>query len=224
MKASVSFLGLYSYDPTIFDDLQLPIDIDRETLVNNLLVQTAELEVMQPDPGIFKIVLGWFSRKRLPQWQRVAEAYGIYYRKDADIDLTIIRMPDLQRAETRTPNLEYSETRTPDLTTVGENNGADTSTIRRAGFNSENLETSEQTTTELGTGNSVHSTGTEQTGRTETGSEHREAVEMGTDTHVTNGRRQPVPDLIARELELAKSDVMEYIISDIRRNFCLLVY
>lgn len=224
MQASVSFMGLYSYDSSIFDELQLPDGIDRETLLNNLMVETAELEVLQPDPGIIKIVLGWFSRKRLPQWQRVARAYGLDYRMDSDTDLTITRTPDLLRDETRTPNLEYSETRTPDLTTVGENNGADTSTIRRAGFNSENLETSEQTTTELGTGNSIHSSGTEQTDRTETGSEHRQASETGSDTHETIGRRQPVPDLIARELELAKSDVMEYIITDIRRNFCLLVY
>lgn len=224
MQASVSFMGLYSYDPTIFDDLQLPSGIDRETLLNNLMVETAELEVVQPDPGIVKIVLGWFSRKRLPQWQRVADAYGLDYRMDADTDLTITRTPDLQREETRTPELEYSETRTPDLTTVGENNGSDTSTIRRAGFNSEDLETSEQTTTELGTGNSIHSTGTETTERSETGSEHRQATETGNEKHETIGRRKPVPDLIARELELARSDVMEYIISDIRRNFCLLVY
>lgn len=224
MQASVSFLGLYSYDPSIFDDLQLPSGIDRETLINNLMAGTAELEVMQPDPGIIKVVLGWFSRKRLPQWQRVADAYGLDYRIDADTDLTITRTPDLQRDETRTPNLKYSEIRTPDLTTTGENNGADTSTIRRAGFNSEDLETSEQTTTELGTGNSIHSSGTETTERSETGSERRQASETGSDKHVTIGRRQPVPDLIARELELARSDVMEYIISDIRRNFCLLVY
>ena len=224
MQASVSFLGLYSYDPTIFNDLQLPSGIDRETMLNNLMVETAELEVMQPDPGIIKIVLGWFSRKRLPQWQRVADAYGLDYRMDADTDLTITRTPDLQRDETRTPNLEYRETRTPDLTTTGENNGADTSTIRRAGFNSEDLETSEQTTTELGTGNSIHSSGTEKTDRSETGSERRQASETGSDKHETIGRQQPVPDLIARELEIARSDVMEYIISDIRRNFCLLVY
>ena len=224
MQASVSFMGLYSYDPTIFDEVQLPSGIDRETLINNLMAETAELEVLQPDPVIIKTVLGWFSRKRLPQWQRVADAYGLDYRMDADTDLTITRTPDLQRDEIRTPNLEYSETRTPDLTTVGENNGADTSTIRRAGFNSEDLETSEQTTTELGTGNSIHSSGTEKTERAETGSERRQASETGSDKHATIGRRQPVPDLIARELELAKSDVMEYIIRDIRHNFCILVY
>ena len=46
MQASVSFMGLYSYDPTIFDDVQIPSGIDRETLLNNLMVETAELEVL----------------------------------------------------------------------------------------------------------------------------------------------------------------------------------
>lgn len=224
MRASISFLGLYSYDPTIFKELQVPSGIDKDLLCNNLMAETAELEVLQPDPEIIRTVLGWFSRRRLPQWERVARAYGLNYRMDTDTELTITRTPDLQHDETRTPSLEYSETRTPDLTTSGANNGADTTTIRRSAFNSGDLETAEQTTTELGTGNSIHSSGTEKTERSETGSERRQATETGNEKHETFGRRQPVPDLIARELELARSDVMEYIISDIRRNFCLLVY
>ena len=66
MQASVSFMGLYSYDQSIFDEVQLPDGIDRETLLNNLMVETAEFEVLQPDPGMIKIILGWCSRKLLP--------------------------------------------------------------------------------------------------------------------------------------------------------------
>ena len=204
MHGTVSFLGLYNYDRTIFDDLTVPAGIDKNLVQNTLMMETADLEVMQPDPVIMRQVLGWFSQRRLDAWTRVYTALSSKYQADTDVEVT----------ETRTPNLSYNETRTPDLTTTGQNNGADTTTTKRAGFNAGNLETAEQMETSLGTGNTIHSTGNETTDRTETGSE----------TKTTTGRHQAAQDLISKELQLAMTDTVEYIVKDIRRNFCLLVY
>ena len=204
MHGTVSFLGLYNYDRTIFDDLTVPAGIDKTIVQNTLMMETADLEVLQPDPVIMRQVLGWFSQRRLDAWTRVYTALSSKYQADTDVEVT----------ETRTPDLSYNETRTPDLTTTGQNNGADTTTTKRAGFNAGNLETAEQMETSLGTGNTIHSTGNETTDRTETGSE----------TKTTTGRHQAAQDLIAKELQLAMTDTVEYIVKDIRRNFCLLVY
>lgn len=204
MHATVSFLGLYNYDNTIFDDLQVPAGVDKTLVQNTLMLETADLEVLQPDPVIMRKVLGWFSQRRLDAWTRVYTALSSKYQADTDVEVT----------ETRTPDLSYKKTRTPDLTTTGQNNGADTTTTKRAGFNAGNLETAEQMETSLGTGNTIHSTGNETTDRTETGSE----------TKTTTGRHQAAQDLIAKELQLAMTDTVEYIVKDIRRNFCLLVY
>lgn len=204
MHGTVSFLGLYNYDNTIFDDLQVPAGVDKTLVQNTLMMDTADLEVMQPDPVIMRQVLGWFSQRRLDAWTRVYTALSSKYQADTDEEVT----------ETRTPDLSYNETRTPDLTTTGQNTGADTTTTKRAGFNAGNLETAEQMETSLGTGNTIHSTGNETTDRTETGSE----------TKTTTGRHQAAQDLISKELQLAMTDTVEYIVKDIRRNFCLLVY
>lgn len=204
MHGTVSFLGLYNHDNTIFDDLTVPAGIDKNLVQNTLMMETADLEVLQPDPVIMRQVLGWFSQRRLDAWTRVYTALSSKYQADTDVEVT----------ETRTPNLSYNETRTPDLTTTGQNNGADTTTTKRAGFNAGNLETAEQMETSLGTGNTIHSTGNETTDRTETGSE----------TKTTTGRHQAAQDLISKELQLAMTDMVEYIVKDIRRNFCLLVY
>ena len=204
MHGTVSFLGLYNYDRTIFDDLTVPAGIDKTIVQNTLMMETADLEVMQPDPVIMRQVLGWFSQRRLDAWTRVYTALSSKYQADTDVEVT----------ETRTPDLSYNETRTPDLTTTGQNTGADTTTTKRAGFNAGNLETAEQMETSLGTGNTIHSTGNETTDRTETGSE----------TKTTTGSHQAAQDLISKELQLAMTDTVEYIVKDIRRNFCLLVY
>ena len=204
MHGTVSFLGLYNYDNTIFDDLTVPAGIDKNLVQNTLMMETADLEVMQPDPVIMRQVLGWFSARRLDAWTRVYTALSSKYQADTDVEVT----------ETRTPDLSYNETRTPDLTTTGQNTGADTTTTKRAGFNAGNLETAEQMETSLGTGNTIHSTGNETTDRKETGYE----------TKTTTGRNQAAQDLISKELQLAMTDTVEYIVKDIRRNFCLLVY
>lgn len=185
MHATLSFLGMYNYDDTLFDELELPTVIDKQSVINNLLLETAELEVMISSPPVMKQALGFYSHKRLSMWTKMAAAFTEQY----------------QLVQTITD----SETRTPNLTTTGQNNGSDTSTTSRTGFNSNDWEQAEKVETSLGTGNTIHSTGTETTEKTRT------------DTG-------PMMERIMDQLELAKSDAIGYIINDIKRQFCLLVY
>ena len=48
--ATMSVMGLYNYNPHMFDNMTLPDGVDRDTLVFNLVVECAELEVLIPDP------------------------------------------------------------------------------------------------------------------------------------------------------------------------------
>ena len=68
----LSLLGLYRYDPSILDELVLPDAVDRSDLIDNLLVETAELEIIYPEPEIMRQIIGSWSRARLTVWNRVA--------------------------------------------------------------------------------------------------------------------------------------------------------
>ena len=70
-SATMSPLGLYNWDDTIFDLMQLPEEMDRQTLIDNLLAETAELEVLYTNPVIFKNLVGVWSRKQLDVWNRL---------------------------------------------------------------------------------------------------------------------------------------------------------
>ena len=72
MKSWLSFLGMYQYDPTIFDELVLPAEVVKSDLITNLLVETAELEVIYPEPEIMRQIIGSWSRTQLHTWERVA--------------------------------------------------------------------------------------------------------------------------------------------------------
>lgn len=69
--ATMSPLGLYRWDDTIFDLMQIPSALDKPTLIDNLLSETAELEVLYPNPVVFKNLVGVWSAKQLDIWNRL---------------------------------------------------------------------------------------------------------------------------------------------------------
>ena len=68
---NLSPLGLYNWDSTIFDLMQIPSELDKDTLVQNLLTETAELEVLYPNPVVFKNLVGVWSAKQIDIWRRL---------------------------------------------------------------------------------------------------------------------------------------------------------
>ena len=68
---TMSPLGLYRWDDTIFDLMQIPSALDKPTLIDNLLTETAELEVLYPNPVVFKNLVGVWSAKQLDIWNRL---------------------------------------------------------------------------------------------------------------------------------------------------------
>lgn len=68
---NLSPLGLYNWDQTVFDLMQIPEALDKDTLVDNLLAETAELEVLYPNPVVFKNLVGVWSAKQLDIWNRL---------------------------------------------------------------------------------------------------------------------------------------------------------
>lgn len=77
--AFLSAAGLYSYDPTIFDDLQLPEGVDRDALVFDILAETAELEVIYPHPLFFREAVKAWSGKNQRAWNRLFATESVEY-------------------------------------------------------------------------------------------------------------------------------------------------
>ena len=69
--ANLSPMGLLNWDNTIFDLMQIPSQLNRDTLINNILAETMELEVLYPNPTVFKNLLGVWSAKQIDVWNRL---------------------------------------------------------------------------------------------------------------------------------------------------------
>lgn len=85
MSDTLSLLGLYTWDNTIFDDMVLPEEIDKTDFVDNLLMETAELEILYPDSDFMKKAIRSWSNIRIHTWQRVARV--LYENYDPFINI-----------------------------------------------------------------------------------------------------------------------------------------
>lgn len=68
---NLSPLGLYQWDNTIFNLMEIPEELDRNTLIDNILMETAELEVLYPNPTVFKNLVGIWSNKQVGIWEKL---------------------------------------------------------------------------------------------------------------------------------------------------------
>ena len=229
MHATLSFNGLLAGYPELFEDLKVPGSVSKEAVCNQLLFDTLELEVLYADGPTMRRALGVYSETMLPSWTRYAEALGLEYDALASDDRT--RTTDHAGTSggtiNRTNGVKGTTTRAPNLTTTGQNNGSDSTTRDVTGFDSGTLQTAERSTTALGTGNTITSSGTDTTttDQTTTDNNTSELHNGYNDTVTEKGRAGRDPqDLITKELTLAMENAVHKIVTDIRANFCLLVY
>ena len=167
-RASLSIAGLYSWDEHIFDLLQLPAGVNRTTIIDNILLECAELTVIYPDWNFMRRAIGSWSTKELPIWDKVYNLEHLEYnpienydRYEDEVENTAEKGAGTRQqsannsrvnAETRTEaNETESEGRTLNLN-QHINMNADTAngnTINKvAGYNTSGTDTqSEQNTT-----------------------------------------------------------------------------
>lgn len=238
MRATVDLIGMYNYDNTLLDLMQIPEDIDRATLIDNLLMESAEQEILYSNLGFLKQAIGSWSAKQLPIWQHLLETtkydYNPIWNKDGTVTETETR--DLKGSEKvkdetdRVDNLTDKNTR--DFEDKETRNLENNSLNSVYGFNSSDAAPANQDNVkDTGTDTIEHS-GTDtmdHTGRqdidrnlqrdtTDTGTVKHERIEQG------NIGLTSTQDLISQERQIALFNVMDVIIKDFIKRFCLAVY
>lgn len=126
----LSVLGLYQIDKTLFNELVIPNELEKETLINNILIDCAELEVLYPNPNILKSAIGFWSKSRIKSWNDmkdvlIVENYRPFInleRKEKGYDL-----------ETRDLNTKGTESL--NSKTIGTNDSTTNSTTNSSGTN-----------------------------------------------------------------------------------------
>ena len=129
----LSVMGLYQYDPTMFDTLHLPEELNKETLIGNILLECAELETFISDPAVLKEAIGYWSNKNLDNWQHIYDVmvkeYDPLWNKDGTYTETETR--NLASSGTSTGSVSAFNTSTFQNQSRQDASGTDTGTITR---------------------------------------------------------------------------------------------
>lgn len=232
--AILSILGMYDYDQTIFDGLQLPTaaDItdeadkvsdpwipDKQEFVEYLCMECAELELLYPSaPTLSKMVSIW-SKARQPVWNALYNTllykYNPIWNKDGFY--------------TETRNLSGSDLRTPDLTTLDTGEVINMETAHTGdvkhnvtGYDANTYSPDVQDVNDTKDTTNGRSANT----RKETGTDQHKTTDTGTITREESGNIgvTMTQEMIERQRDVVMFNLYDVIVQEFKNRFCLMLY
>ena len=206
MPATLSILGLYQYDPGIFNDLQVPGGVDKATVIDNILYTCAEFEILYPDPLFMRTAIAAWSRANQLVWDHLYSTTLYNYDPIANYDRTETYNDVItdDGSSTRTPN-------TTDEITHG-------MTVTQAQNSFENAGMVDAIKSTDGGKDTTTHTGTD---KIETGNERTisHSARMYGNIGVTTTQQ-----MIEQEREIAEFNIYNRICDDFKMRFCLMIY
>ena len=114
----MDLIGLYNYDQTLLDSLTLPEDLEdkRDTIKNNILLETAERELIYPDATFLKYAIGVWSAKQSPIWEELYKTTQYEYNPIWNVDGTVVEDRDLEGTDYLTDDHTTTRTHTDTIT------------------------------------------------------------------------------------------------------------
>ena len=226
MQAKITILSLYQWDNNLFNLLQLPEGIDKESLVSLLVTKCATLEILYPNPEVMKNLIGLWSIQSQYTWNKLLATITAEYNPIDNYDRTETR--------TNTFSAEGSSTDGGKDTTTSTDSGEDSqeiegvSTLQVAGFNTpsgasslvdkEKNSNDASTTTTYGKENETETT----YGRTNNNTYDK------TETETIRARGNigtvTTQSMLEAERQIALFNIYDEIINDFKRRYCILVY
>lgn len=254
MGSTLSIMGLYNYDNTIFDLMQFPDGFTAEqkkTVIDNILVDCAEFEFLYPAPEVAKGIIGIWSSKEKPYWTRIYKAsqeeYNPIenYRRTEEEDTGNSLEEKHSGTDTSRVSGSSSLSRTGSENTSGNStvtdreSGTDTTTNKIVGYDSGTLVDHDSSSTTYGHTNTETSnafnTITHNTTDTNSGTSQNDIVHGEKINHTGSVNRKLLAygnigvttsqEMLTQEMEVAKIiQVIPIIIESFKNRFCLLVY
>lgn len=226
-RATMSIWGMYDYDNTLFDNLHLPTGVDADEVKNNILIETAELQVLYPDFGFFKWAIGEWSDKELPVWEKILEMQNANYNPIENYDRYDTEVESADRAKENVKNDVVATTNSAKSKTVNNDINTSTNLEKVAGFNTDTLGVNSQNTA------SNSDTGESDVSGESTGASTQNTSDKGNETenrvkslHSHGNIGVTTVAQMMREFAevLPTVNTVTFIVESFKRRFCLLVY
>ena len=243
-------IGLYNWDPSIFDTMELPAGLDRDTVISAILLDSMDFEVLYPDPEYMKYALANYSKRRIDVWNKLYSTTKLEYNPIWNKDGTVTETEKInsngnknlkghENGSKSTRGSENGNSQASGQTTTSQSEeNSNTNNHFVYGFNESTGaqdSRSEDTGNSSGSGKQTDSsTGSHTTSSTSaedhaiesTNSEDHADSSDRTTTRTEQGNIgvTTTQQMIKEEREVDEFSIIDYIAKDILHKMCILVY
>lgn len=236
-QAKITLIGIENYlnpDRSVFDKMNLPAGIDKETLVGSILLRCQEFELLYSDPDFLIDAVNIWSRKNYWTFDKWVKAINIQYdplyNYDRTEEWTDTHSGDYSKSgsgnSSGTTGTTNDLTETHNLATSNDV----TNTHSEKAFNDSNYvgttqDVTDQDGTDTGT---ITNTGTVTGNYSNNDSNNESGDDSFTNNH--NGRMYgnigvtTSQQMLQSELDIARWNMYEHIADLFASEFCIMVY
>lgn len=86
MKANLSIWGMYQYNNTLFNDMTIPTQVNRQTLLDNILLECSEMQILFTNWDFLKSAIDAWSAKSCVSWQKICDLLDLEYNPIENYD------------------------------------------------------------------------------------------------------------------------------------------
>ena len=211
---TLSILGLYNYDNTIFDLLSLPEGLDKTTLIKSICAELADMELLYPNPEVMKDLIGVWSVGCQYEWAKLLESMNFEYNPIDNYDRTETRTLTSQGTGSGTDGGSDS------LSTSKQHTGQEQDTGKVTAFNSGSLTDKNQSTgTSSATDTETASTQYGKTKQETFSKSDSETIRAHGNIGVTTTMQ-----MIREQRDIVKFNLYDIITEEFKLRFCVLIY
>ena len=241
-SAKITTVGFYqymnAYNNDLFGLLNLPPGIDKDTLVNNIMLRGGEFEVVYSNPDFYKSAIGLWSNKHYRTFEKWINALNIDYNPLENYD----RMEEWSDSGSRTNTGTVSDsgirknTGTQSTESSGKDNfkgsGNTTSSDEISAYNSNSFQNDKKNTTN--SSNSSETNTTANNTRTDNLSESNSNTRTDNLSEKTNSDRKgrahgnigvtTSQQMLEYERDIALFNFIGIVAHDIIKSICICIY
>ena len=212
--AKITLIGFNNYYENLWDLLSVPSGINKQELINNILLKGGEFEVLYSNPEFMKDMIGVWSSKRMHTMERWVKALSINYDPLENYDRREEWLDENKRSgkTDRTENASGYDSST--------SNGSGTTTNERSAFEASDYSPHDKSSS-TSSGSNVSNSTTKANGtinENETGTNKRTGRAHG-NIGVTTSQQ-----MLESELKIARWNLYDEIADLFLSEFCIYTY
>ena len=222
MQAKLSILGLYNADDSIFDRMVLPDGVEAEQVVDDIILECAELELLYPNWDIMELSIYRWSQKSQYKWAKLLATENLEYNPIWNKDGTVKETETKFGTGTAQSQEESSTSGSDSQTVTGTRDSTDE--LKVSAFDSPTYNNREQRTLDEDTSTKASSEGSANSSRTGTSVSQNEEGRTYERTEQGNIGVTTTQQMIKEEREVSDFSIYDIIVQDFKERFCVIVY